>query len=78
MLSAETLLVEGNAPREDGMFESKEHAEKVNLFAKAIGKGRDLAKSERLTELEQLVSRVAPAIHHIGATLAPEAVELVC
>ena len=52
--------------------------EELEALAKAIGKSRDPAKSEHSLELEQLVSRVASAIHHIGAMLAPEAVERVC
>ena len=45
---------------------------------KAIEKSRDLAKSEHSLELEELVSRVAYAMHYIGAMLASEAVERVC
>ena len=53
-------------------------SEELAALAKAIEKSRDLAKSEHSLELEQLVSRVASAVHQIGAMLAPEAVERVC
>ena len=42
-------------------------SEELAALAKAIDKSRDLAKSEHSLELEQLVSRVAYAMHHIGA-----------
>ena len=52
-------------------------SEELAALAKAIEKSRDLAKSEHSLELEQLVSRVAYAMRHIGAMLALEAVERV-
>ena len=52
--------------------------EELAALAKTIEKSRDLAKSEHSLELEELVSRVAYAMLHIGATLASETVERVC
>ena len=60
------------------MAATKCRSEELEALVKVIEKSRDLAKSEHSLELEQLVSRVAYASHHIGAMLAPEAVERVC
>ena len=60
------------------MAATKSCREELEALAKAIGKSRDLAKSEPSLELEPFVSRFACAVHHIGAMLAPEAVERVC
>ena len=63
---------------EDFVAATECRSEELAALAKAIEKSRDIAKSEHSLVLEQLVSRVAYAMHHIGAMLEPEAVERVC